>query len=57
MTKYTKYKWQRKKLANDEPILAELVVFKNAKQRMLEFRYDFLGRIMRPKVFRARDGC
>ena len=40
---------------HDEAILVGFVVLNNAKQRKLEFRYNFLGRIMRPKTFRATE--
>ena len=43
----------KRKIVHDEPILVGFTVLNNGKQRMLEFRYDFLGRIMRPRSFRA----
>ena len=42
-------------IVHDEPILVGFTVLNNGKQRMLEFRYDFLGRIMRPRSFRAKE--
>ena len=53
MKKYTKLTWLKEKIVHDEPILVGFTVLNNGKQRMLEFRYDFLGRIMRPRSFRA----
>ena len=43
----------KRKIVHDEPILVRFTVINNGKQRMLEFRYDFLGRIKRPRSFRA----
>ena len=43
----------KKKIINDEPLIVGFVVLKNAKQRMLEFKYNFLGSVMRPRSFRA----
>ena len=43
----------KRKIVHDEPILVGFTVLNNRKQRMLEFRYLFLGRIMRPRSFRA----
>ena len=43
----------KRKIVHDEPILVGFTVLNNGKQRMLEFRYDFLGRVMRPRSFRA----
>ena len=43
----------KRKIVHDEPILVGFTVLNNGKQRMLEFRYDFLGRIMRPRSFRV----
>ena len=42
----------KKKIVHNEPITVGFAVLNNAKQRMLEFRYDFLGVIMRPSTFR-----
>ena len=43
----------KEKIVHNEPILFEFVVLKNAKHRMLEFCYNLLGIIMRPKILRA----
>ena len=45
----------KRNLLNDEPNLMGFIVLNNAKQQMLEFRYNFLGRIMQPKVFCAME--
>ena len=45
----------KRRIVHDEPILVGFTVLNNGKQRMLEFRYDFLGRIMRPRSFRAKE--
>ena len=42
----------KRKIVHDEPIVG-FTVLNNGKQRRLEFRYDFLGKIMRPRSFRA----
>ena len=43
----------KKTTCHDEPIRVGFVALKNAKQRMLEFKYDFLGRVLRPLTNRA----
>ena len=37
----------KKTTTHDEPIRVGFVALKNAKQRMLEFKYDFLGSVLR----------
>ena len=43
----------KKKIVHEEPILVGFIVLNNARQRMLEFRLNFLGRIMPPKTSRV----
>ena len=43
----------KRKIVHDEPLSVGFAVLNNGKQRMLEFRYNFLGRIMRPRSFCA----
>ena len=43
----------KREIVHDEPILVGFTVLNNEKRRMLQFRYDFLGRIMWPRSFRA----
>ena len=51
--KIDKINMAKRKIVQDEPILVGFTVLNNGKQRMLEFRYDFLCRIMRPRSFRV----
>ena len=45
----------KRKIVHDEPFLVGFTVLNNGKQRILEFRYDFLSRIMRPRSCRAKE--
>ena len=43
----------KKTTGHDEPIIVGFVTLNNVKQQMLEFKYDFLGRVARPLTNRA----
>ena len=45
----------KRKIVHDEPILVGFTELNNGIQRMLELRYDFLDRIVRPRPFRATE--
>lgn len=51
--KLSEVKMFKKKIKHNEPIIVGFTALNNAKQRMLEFKYDFLGALMRPLTCRA----